>query len=203
MDVPVFLAGLSVSLSLIVVIGAQNAFVLRQGLRNEHVLAVVTICALSDAVLIALGVTGFRRIATAAPWFDPVMRYGGACLLAWYGARSLTSALRSTSALTTDGSTERAGLMSVMLTCLALTWLNPHVYLDTIVLIGAISTRFAESKASFAVGAIAGSCLFFGSLGYGAAQLRPIFARPWAWRTLEAIIALVMWSTSFMLVASA
>ncbi len=198
-----FLAGLSVSLSLIVAIGAQNAFVLRQGLRNERVLAVVMVCALSDAILITFGVTTIGTIALWAPWFDPVMRYGGACFLGWYGAKSLKSAFRSTSALTPDSSTERAGLAPVMFTCLALTWLNPHVYLDTVVLLGAISTRFPGSEASFAAGAISGSFVFFFSLGYGAGRLRPLFAKPLAWRAFEATIAMVMWSISFRLVTSA
>ena len=202
MNVSVFLAGMSMLLSLIVAIGAQNAFVLRQGLRNEHVLAVVMICALSDASLITLGVTSFGKIALRAPWLDPVMCYGGASFLAWHGAKSLYSASRSRSALAPEGSTERAGLAPVMLACLALTWLNPHVYLDTVVLLGAISTQFPGSEASFAAGAISGSFLFFFSLGYGATRLRPIFARPSAWRTFEATIALVMWTISFRLVAS-
>ena len=110
MSYSVFLAGLSTMLSLIVAIGAQNAFVLRQGLRNEHVLAVVLICALSDAVLTTLGVASFGTIALRAPWLDPVMRWGGACFLAWYGARSLGSALRATSALTPGGAAERTAL---------------------------------------------------------------------------------------------
>jgi L-lysine exporter family protein LysE/ArgO len=203
MNSSVFLAGLSVSLSLIVAIGAQNAFVLRQGLRNEHVLAVVTICALSDAILITLGVTAIGGIVLWAPWFDPVMRYGGACFLAWYGAKSLKSAFRSTSALAPDGTAGRAGLLPVMLTCLALTWLNPHVYLDTVFLIGAISTQFPGSGASFAAGAMTGSFVFFFALGYGAKRLRPIFARPSAWRALETVIALVMWSISLRLVSGA
>jgi L-lysine exporter family protein LysE/ArgO len=198
----VFLAGNATLLSLIVAIGAQNAFVLRQGLRDEHVLVVVMICALSDTILITLGVTSFGKIALRAPWIDPVMRYGGACFLAWYGAKSLNSALYSTLALTPKGATKRIRFMPVVLACLALTWLNPHVYLDTVVMIGVISTQFPGSEASFAAGAISGSFLFFFSLGYGATWLRPIFERPSAWRTLDATIALVMWSISFKLVAS-
>ena len=203
MDFSAFLGGLSVLLSLIVAIGAQNAFVLRQGLRDEHVLAVVLICALSDAVLITVGVTSFGGIAIRAPWLDPVLRWGGACFLAWYGATSLHSALRSTGALTATGPAEKAALREIVLTCLAITWLNPHVYLDTVFLIGAISTQFPGSGGSFAAGAMTGSFAFFFALGYGAKRLKPIFARPSAWRTLEAIIALVMWSISFRLVAGA
>ena len=202
MVVSVFLAGLSTLLSLIVAIGAQNAFVLRQGLRNEHVLAVVTACAFFDAILITLGVTSFGKIVLWAPWLDPFLRYGGACFLAWYGAKSLHSACRSMSALSPEGPEQRAGFMPVMLACLALTWLNPHVYLDTVVLLGAISTQFPGAEASFAAGAISGSFLFFFALGYGATRLRPVFARPSAWRAFEAAIALVMWSISFQLVAS-
>jgi L-lysine exporter family protein LysE/ArgO len=154
MDLLAFLGGLSVLLSLIVAIGAQNAFVLRQGLRDEHVLAVVLICALSDAVLITVGVTSFGGIALRAPWLDPVLRWGGACFLAWYGATSLRSALRSTGALTAAGPAEKAALKEIVLTCLTITWLNPHVYLDTVFLIGAISTQFPGFGASFAAGAM-------------------------------------------------
>ncbi len=138
MNFSVFGTGLMMGLSLIVAIGAQNAFVLRQGLRNEHVFAVCLACGLSDAVLITLGVTSFRHVAALLPWLDPVMRYGGAAFLIWYGAKSLYSAFHSSGALTvqeTASSTFRATLV----TCLALTWLNPHVYLDTVVLLGTIS----------------------------------------------------------------
>lgn len=200
MDVSVFIAGMTMGLSLIVAIGAQNAFVLRQGLRNAHVFAVCLTCALSDAILIVFGVTSFARVTHWLPWLDPVMRYGGAAFLAWYGARSLRSALRSTEALAIGASAEPDDLVRTLLACLAFTWLNPHVYLDTVVLLGSISTQFPGSGASFAAGAMSGSFLFFFSLGYGATWLRPIFARPSAWRALEAVIALVMWAIAFKLV---
>jgi len=203
MNFSVFLAGLATLLSLIVAIGAQNAFVLRQGFPDEHVLAVVLICALSDAVLITVGVTSFGGIVIRAPWLDPVLRWGGACFLAWYGATSFRSALRSTEALTAAGPAEKAALKEIVLTCLAITWLNPHVYLDTVFLMGAISTQFPGSGASFAAGAMMGSFVFFFALGYGAKRLKPIFAKPSAWRTFEAIIGLVMLSISFRLVAGA
>ncbi|MGZ2469658.1 L-lysine exporter family protein LysE/ArgO [Sinorhizobium medicae] len=140
MNIPVFGTGLVTGLSLIVAIGAQNAFVLRQGLRNEHVFAVCLICGLSDALLITLGVTSFRQIAALLPWLDPIMRYGGAAFLIWYGAKSLYSALRSSEALAVQEGAGFASVRTVLLTCLALTWLNPHVYLDTVVLLGTIST---------------------------------------------------------------
>lgn len=194
MNLSVFFTGLTMGLSLIVAIGAQNAFVLRQGLRGEHVFAVCLACAVSDALLILLGVTSFGRIAAWLPWLDPVMRYGGAAFLAWYGARSLYSAAASTGGLAAEAGGERAGLGRTLLTCLALTWLNPHVYLDTVVLLGTISTRFPGQERAFAAGAMTGSFLFFFALGYGAGWLRPLFARPLAWRILEAVIGLVMWA---------
>ncbi|WP_449393939.1 LysE/ArgO family amino acid transporter [Devosia riboflavina] len=203
MDIPVFIAGLSVGLSLIVAIGAQNAFVLRQGLRGEHVFAVCLVCALSDAALIVLGVTSFGRIAALLPWIDPVMRFGGAAFLIWYGGRSLISALKSRSALSVGAGDGARPLLTTLLACLAITWLNPHVYLDTVVLLGTISTQFSGREVYFASGAIAGSFVFFFALGYGAAFLRPIFAKPFAWRILEAIIAVIMWAIALKLVFGA
>lgn len=200
MNLSVFFAGMTMGLSLIVAIGAQNAFVLRQGLRNEHVFAVSLTCALSDAILIAAGVAGFGKLMALAPWLDPLMRYGGAAFLIWYGAISMRSALRSTETLSVTASAEPRSLKAVLLTCLAFTWLNPHVYLDTLVLLGSISTQFPGEGLSFAAGAMLGSFLFFFSLGYGARWLRPLFANPLAWRILEAVIALVMWAIAFKLV---
>ena len=203
MNPSAFLAGLTMGLSLIVAIGAQNAVVLRQGVRHEHVFAVCLACALSDALLIAAGVAGFARIVAVLPWLDPAMRYGGALFLAWYGGRSLLSALRSAGALDAGTGSVPSGLGRVLLACLAITWLNPHVYLDTVVLLGSVSTQFQGSTAAFAAGAMTGSFLFFFSLGYGATQLRPVFARPWAWRVLEGVIAVVMWAIALRLVLGA
>lgn len=193
MDLAIFVTGLTVGLSLIVAIGAQNAFVLRQGLRGEHVFAVSATCAVSDALLIFVGVTSFARIAASLPWIEPAMRYGGALFLIWYGAKSLAAALNSHGALAVGEGRRVESLARTLLTCLALTWLNPHVYLDTLALIGAISTQFPGAEGTFAAGAITASLLFFFALGYGARWLRPVFARPSAWRALEAGIALVMW----------
>lgn len=200
MDIPVFIAGLSIGLSLIVAIGAQNAFVLRQGLKGEHVFAVCLVCALSDAALIVLGVTSFARIAAVLPWLDPVMRFGGAAFLVWYGAKSMFSAFKSQGALAVSDTAMARPLLPTLLACLAITWLNPHVYLDTVVLLGTISTQFAGREVYFAAGAITGSFVFFFALGYGAGFLRPIFAKPFAWRILEGIIALVMWAIALKLV---
>ena len=192
MNFSIYLTGLTMGLSLIVAIGAQNAFVLRQGLRNEHVFAVCLACALSDAALIVLGVTSFRQIAALLPWLDPVMRYAGAAFLIWYGAKSLYSAFRS-SAVLAAGEVKSASFRQTLAMCLALTWLNPHVYLDIVVLLGTISTRFPGHEISFATGAMTGSFLFFFSLGFGARWLRPIFAKPSSWRILETLIAFTMW----------
>lgn len=200
MDFSVYVTGLMMGLGLIAAIGAQNAFVLRQGLRNEHVLAVCLACALSDAVLIVLAVTGFRQIAAMLPWLDPAMRHAGAAFLIWYGARSLYSALRSSGALGA-GAAGSSGFRQTLATCLALTWFNPHVYLDTVVLLGTISTRFPGRGVSFAAGAVTASFLFFFALGYGAAWLRPIFARPSAWRVLETLVAFTMWAIAFRLLS--
>ena len=199
MSFPIYFTGLMMGLSLIVAIGAQNAFILRQGLRNEHVFAVCLTCALSDAALILLGVTSLQQIASLLPWLDPVMRYGGAAFLAWYGAKSLYSALRSSATLTA-AEAKTASFRQTLATCLALTWLNPHVYLDTVVLLGTISTRYPGQQASFAAGAMTGSFLFFFALGYGATWLRPIFSKPASWRMLETLVALTMWIIAFKLI---
>jgi L-lysine exporter family protein LysE/ArgO len=194
MAIPLF-AGFMLGLSLILVIGSQNAFVLRLGLRGEHVLPVALTCALSDAVLILAGVTGFAQVSAVTPWAEPVMRYAGAAFLIVYGARSFKSAFAAESSLQVSG-TATITLQGALLTCLALTWLNPHVYLDTVVLIGSISTQFEEGRGLFALGAMLASFTFFFSLGYGARLLRPFFARPGTWRVLDGGIGLVMWVTA-------
>jgi L-lysine exporter family protein LysE/ArgO len=153
------IAGFSLGSSLIIAIGAQNAFVLRQGLRHEHVLPIVLICSLSDAVLIAAGVGGFAAMTTRAPWLEPAFTYGGAAFLLWYGARSFRAASKGGEAL--QPSADRpVPLRSAMITCLALTWLNPHVYLDTLVVVGSVGAQYAD-KVAFAVGVTASSFVFF------------------------------------------
>ncbi|CTQ31745.1 LysE/ArgO family amino acid transporter [Jannaschia rubra] len=191
-------SGFLLGVSLILAIGAQNAFVLRQGLRGEHVMAVVLTCALSDAVLIAAGVAGFGILVQTVPWIVPVFRWGGAAFLLAYGARAAWAAWRGGGALRPEG--QAGGLGRAVATCLALTWLNPHVYLDTLVLLGSISTQ-AASPVLFGAGAVTASFVFFFALGYGAALLRPVFARPAAWRVLDAVIAAVMWAIAAKLVS--
>ena len=184
-------AGLGLGLSLIVAIGAQNAFVLRQGLRAEHVVAVVAVCALSDVVLIAAGVSGAGALLDRLPWLVPVICLAGAAFLLGYGLLAARRALRP-SALSAGAGGGPAGLTATVATCLALTWLNPHVYLDTVVLLGSLAATYGEQRWSFATGAAAGSIAWFTALGFGARLLRPVFARPIAWRVLDAVIAVVM-----------
>ncbi|WP_198403459.1 LysE/ArgO family amino acid transporter [Celeribacter ethanolicus] len=193
------LIGFLTGLSLIVAIGAQNAFVLRQGLRRAHVLPVVLVCALSDALLISLGVFASAQVSEAFPPLLPILRWGGAAFLMFYGAKAALAAYRGGGHL--EAATQGAqSLKTVVLTALVLTWLNPHVYLDTVVLLGAISARFPEARAGFATGAIMASFAFFFSLGFGARLLAPVFARETSWRVLDGGIALVMWSIAVGLI---
>ncbi|RVV99387.1 amino acid transporter [Mesobaculum littorinae] len=192
-------AGFALGLSLILAIGAQNAFVLRQGLRRAHVLAVCLTCALSDALLIAAGVSGFGWLVGAAPWVAPLCRWLGAAFLIVYGGMSLWRALKVQEAL--DPAAEGAGsLRRALLTCLALTWLNPHVYLDTVVLLGSVAAGWEGQRLAFGLGAVTASFVFFFALGYGARLLSPLFARPMAWRVLDALVAVVMWAIAYGLV---
>jgi L-lysine exporter family protein LysE/ArgO len=184
-------AGLGLGLSLIVAIGAQNAFVLRQGLRVEHVAAVVAVCIVSDATLIAAGTLGAGTAVVRVPWLLTAVCLAGAVFLLGYAARAARRALRP-AALLTDAAGARAGLAVTVATCLALTWLNPHVYLDTVVLLGSLSGTYGDQRWWFAAGAAVGSLVWFTGLGYGARLLRPVFARPAAWQVLDGLIAAVM-----------
>jgi L-lysine exporter family protein LysE/ArgO len=192
-------AGFRLSLGLILAIGAQNAFVLRQGIRREHVFAVCLFCALSDAVLIVTGVSGFAAVTGAAPWIGPLLLWGGIAFLVWYGARSFLSAWRGGGALAAAGG-GAVSLRTALATVAALTWLNPHVYLDTVVFLGSVSAQYPGRAEAFGAGAAAGSFAFFFTLGYGARLLAPIFARPGAWQVLDAVIGATMWSIAAGLV---
>ena len=194
------LAGFATAFTLIVVIGAQNAFVLRQGLLREHVLWICLICATSDAILVTAGVAGMGTIVNAVPSALSVLTIAGAAFLIVYGALSLRRVFYPESLSAAKNG--RHSLKGAVLTCLALTWLNPHVYLDTVGLIGAISTSFTgqDARAAFAGGAIAASYTFFFALGYGARLLAPIFAKPGAWAALDAFIALIMWTIAAILI---
>lgn len=193
------IAGFSVGFSLILAIGAQNAFVLRQGLRRSHVFAVALTCSLSDALLIVLGVTSFSAISARLPQITPFMVWAGAAFLFVYGALRFQAAWIGGEQL--NAVQEDAGsLKAAIATLLALTWLNPHVYLDTVVLIGSISTEYGTQASLFGLGAVIASFVFFFGLAYGARALAPIFARPTAWRILDVGIGLVMWLLAAKLV---
>lgn len=196
-----FAAGFALSFGLILAIGAQNAFVLRQGLKGEHVFAVCLVCAISDFLLIVAGVAGFTWMAETLPWLQPLFRWGGTAFLIVYGAMAFRAAWRGSAML--EAAEEGAGsLRTAVLTVLALTWLNPHVYLDTLVLIGSVSTEYPGRGVAFAAGASAASVIFFFALGYGARALAPVFARPAAWRVLDASVGVVMWTVAAGLIVN-
>ncbi len=223
---PSLVAGLGLGLSLIVAIGAQNLFVLRQGVRREHVLAVALVCAISDALLIVVGVSGLGLALDALPWLIDVVRWAGFAFLLAYGLLAARRALRPTGgALSVDDSahTPEAGdavagrsagtgpalrgdtltrtrLAPVLLTCLALTWLNPHVYLDTVFLLGSVASTHGEHRWWFAAGASVASVVWFFGLAFGARYLGRWLATPRAWRVLDGVIAVVMVAIAVSLV---
>ena len=185
-----FTSGFALSFSLILAIGAQNAFILKQGLKRQYVLAVCLTCAISDAILIVAGVVGFDWLSTVMPGIVDVVKWAGALFLFGYGALSLRNAIKGGESLEAEGKSQ--SLAAALLTVLALTWLNPHVYLDTMLLIGSVSVQY-ENKTAFGTGAALASFTFFFMLGYGARLLAPVFAKPMSWRVLDVIICLVMW----------
>lgn len=187
--------GMLTGLSLIVVIGAQNALVLRQGIRRAHVLPVVAVCALSDLVLILAGVAGVGVLVDRAGWLLEALRWFGAAFLIGYGVACLRRALRTEQL--EAASNGRGTARAVVLQTLALTWLNPHVYLDTVVLLGSIAqTHGPSGRWWFGAGAAVGSLLWFSALGFGATKLAPLLARPRAWQVLDVLIALVMFAVA-------
>lgn len=195
------LAGYFTALSLILAIGAQNAFVLRQGIRREYVGLVVAICAISDAILITLGVAGFGAMSRAAPWALPLMKWGGVVFLLVYGALRFRAALQGGEALVPSDAA-RVSRGKVVTTVLLLTWANPHVWLDTVVLIGSVSAHHEGQRLAFGIAAAMGSFSFFAALGFGARFLAPVFARPRAWVVLEIAVGLVMWAIALSLAFS-
>ncbi len=198
--VPVFVQGLALSLGLIVAIGAQNAFVLRQGLRREHVGSVVLFCALADAVLIAAGVLGMAQALGQHPNIARVLALAGAAFLAVYGWQALRRA-RQPQALRAAQTGAAFGLASVITQAAAFTLLNPHVYLDTVLLVGSIGAQQpAALQPWFVVGASVASLCWFGLLGFGARWLAPWFARPRAWQVLDGLIGVTMWVLATLLV---
>ncbi|MFD5650362.1 LysE/ArgO family amino acid transporter [Streptomyces sp. NPDC127039] len=195
-------AGFGTGLSLIVAIGAQNAFVLRQGARRDAVLAVVGICALSDAVLIALGVGGVGAVVVAWPGALTAVGWIGGAFLLCYGALAARRVFRPSGALRADGDAAGSRRRAV-LTCLALTWLNPHVYLDTVFLLGSVAADRGPLRWTFGLGAAAASLVWFAALGFGARYLGRFLSRPAAWRVLDGLVAATMIVLGVSLVAGA
>ncbi len=191
-------AGLVTGLSLIVAIGAQNAYVLRQGLAREHIGVVVAICAVSDVVLITGGVAGIGTIVEQAPWVLDLVRWLGVAFLTWYGVSSLLRARRA-DALHAAGR-GATGARGVAVRALALTWLNPHVYLDTVLLLGSIANHEGPTgRWWFALGACVASALWFSGLGYGARRAGRLLASPRAWQVLDVVIGLTMLAIAVLL----
>lgn len=195
----IFFAGFSLGLSLILAIGSQNAFVLKQGLKKQHVLVICMVCALSDALLIAAGVAGFGTLVEKFPQIETFARYGGALFLGVYAFLSFKTALTTSHVLTTEGESKDSAA-TVVLMCLAFTWLNPHVYLDTVVLLGSISTQYHPYQFNFAMGAMTASFVFFFSLGFAARFLSPLFQKPKSWKILEFIVGGTMLALAISLI---
>lgn len=195
------LAGFGFGLSLIVAIGAQNAYVLRQGLRKEHVFVIVAICAISDAVLIAVGVAGLGAIIQQLEWLLLLIEVVGGVFLCTYGIMAAKRAWKP-EVLTTETGGNAVSLKVAVGTALALTYLNPHVYLDTVLLLGSVAGTYEANRWYFAAGAMLGSVIWFSVLGFGARALAPVFTKPTAWRVLDAIIAIVMLTIGISLLVS-
>lgn len=189
-------AGFLTGLSLIVAIGAQNAFVLRQGLRRQHVLAVVLICAFSDALLIILGIAGLGAVINSMPILIEVFRYGGAAYLLWFAYGAIRRAMKPS--VLEESQAKADSLKQTVVTVLALTYLNPHVYIDTVLLLGSIANQFDE-RWLFAIGAASASFIWFFTLGFGASWLGKFVKNPVFWRILDGFIAIVMISIAAML----
>ena len=191
------LTGLLTGLSLIVAIGAQNAFILRQGLLKKHVLPMVLICAISDATLIVLGVLGLGSLISVIPWLLETIRWVGVAFLVWYGLSSLRRFAKNESLKAAEAGS--GTLKQTVLTVLALTFLNPHVYLDTVIFIGGIANQFKEDKWLFVLGAVTASFIWFFSLGFGARKASVLVSKPMFWKVLDIFIAAVMFSLAISL----
>jgi L-lysine exporter family protein LysE/ArgO len=192
-----FLPGFLTGLSLIIAIGAQNAFVIRQGLTKQHVLLVVLICAVSDALLIVLGVAGLGALISGLPWLLEIVRWFGVLYLSWFGFKSLRSAFK-TQLLEASG-VSGGSAKAVALSVLGFTFLNPHVYLDTVILLGSIGNQFGPDKWWFAFGGAIASLVWFSSIGFGAKAASRFMAKPIFWKVLDILIAAVMFSIAIFL----
>jgi L-lysine exporter family protein LysE/ArgO len=194
-----YLSGFGLGFSLILAIGAQNAFVLKQGIKKEHVFIICLLCALSDALLITAGVLGFGYLVEQFPSLQTVARYGGFAFLTAYGLKSFWTAWSMSHELN-PAAEVTTSLKKIVWLTLAFTWLNPHVYLDTVVLLGSVSTKFQGASLFFGLGAVSASFVFFFSLGYGARILTPVFQKPISWKILEFFIGIVMLTLAWTLI---
>lgn len=192
-----FIPGFLTGLSLIVAIGAQNAFVIKQGLARQYVLLVVVICTLSDLTLIALGAGGLGKIVQSNASFLEVIRWFGVAYLTWFGIKTLRSVFKKEKLITSEYSSESIG--KIARTTLALTWLNPHVYLDTVILLGTVSNQFKENRWIFSAGAMLASTLWFAAIGFGAQSAARFMSRPIFWKVLDGVIAAIMFSIAILL----
>jgi L-lysine exporter family protein LysE/ArgO len=199
MTSPVLL-GFLTTMTLIAAIGAQNAFVLRQGIRGEHVIPVIAFCTVSDLILIAAGIAGVGALITTHPDGVTVAKFGGAAFLIGYAALAARRALTPSALNPSDKAPAR--LAEVLVTCAALTWLNPHVYLDTVVLLGSLANEQHQQRWLFGAGAVAASAVWFVSLGLGARRLAGLFATPLTWRVLDGTIAVIMAALGVWMVVS-
>lgn len=191
------ISGFLSGLSLIVAIGAQNAFVIKQGLRREYVLLIVLICSISDALLIFLGSAGLGQIIQSIPELLEVVRWFGVVYLLWFGIKSVKSAFTNQSLKASDG--QLSSKKMVITTMFALTFLNPHVYLDTVILLGSIANQFENQRWLFSTGAALGSFVWFFSIGYGAKAASRFMSKPIFWKVLDLIIAVIMFSIAIFL----
>jgi len=198
----VYLQGLVLGAGLIMGIGAQNAHVLRTAVRGRHVLPTVATCILVDVILIAAGTAGLGALVQSSPLLLALARHGGAAFLLWYGLRCWRSSLRGGASLAADPSAQSQTLGAALATVLALSLLNPHVYLDTVVLLGAVGGSLAQDeRGSFAAGAITASILWFSAIGFGARRFAPVLARPAVWRAIEALTGTMMFVLAALLLA--
>jgi L-lysine exporter family protein LysE/ArgO len=193
-----FLPGFLTGLSLIIAIGAQNAFVIRQGLTKRYVFTVVAICAVIDASLIALGIGGLGAAIAGLPWLLEVIRWFGVAYLTWFGIKSLISATKNQ---TLDAAgVESKSVGKVITTVLAMSLLNPHVYLDTVIFVGGVGNTFGDNRWYFAYGAMLASVVWFTSIGYGAKAASRFMSKPVFWKVLDGIIAAIMFTLAITLV---
>lgn len=192
-----FIPGLLTGLSLIIAIGAQNAFVIRQGLTKQHVFLVVAICAIADAVLIFLGIAGLGALISGLPWLLEIIRWFGVVYLTWFAIRSIMSLVKKQSMDASGG--QSLSRKKVIAAVLGFTLLNPHVYLDTVILLGSIGNQFGADRWFFATGAAVGSVLWFSALGFGARSAAGLMSKPIFWKILDLIIAVVMLSIAAFL----